>query len=290
MTGKIIKGVAGDYTVIDPGDKRYICRAKGIFRKNGITPLIGDNVEFEILSETEGNILKILPRKNSLIRPACANVDQVLLVFAAASPEPNFNLLDRFLIMMQKQSVSTVLCFNKTDIADDVRLKILAQNYEASGVKVIFASVKNAEGTEEILEALEGKTTILAGPSGVGKSSMMNLLSPGTVFEVGDLSERIGRGKQTTRHTELVELHNGTYLCDSPGFSSIYLEGIDHKELKNYFPEFEQISGKCRFLSCNHISEPDCAVKEAVADGRISKVRYDNYCLLYNELKSKAKF
>ena len=290
MTGKIIKGVAGDYTVITPDDKRYICRAKGIFRKNGITPLIGDNVEIEILSETEGNILSIGKRRNSLIRPACANVDQVLLVFAATSPEPNFNLLDRFLIMMQKQSVSTVLLFNKTDIADDVRLKILAQNYEASGVKVIFASILNKEGTDAIREVLEGKTTILAGPSGVGKSSMMNLMSPENSFEVGELSERIGRGKQTTRHTELVELHNGTYLCDSPGFSSIYLEGIDHKELKNYFPEFEPYFEKCRFLSCNHISEPDCAVKEAVADGRISKIRYENYCTLYNELKNKQRY
>ena len=290
MTGKIIKGVAGDYTVITPDDKRYICRAKGIFRKNGITPLIGDNVEIEILSETEGNILSIGKRRNSLIRPACANVDQVLLVFAATSPEPNFNLLDRFLIMMQKQSVSTVLLFNKTDIADDVRLKILAQNYEASGVKVIFASILNKEGTDAIHEVLEGKTTILAGPSGVGKSSMMNLMSPENSFEVGELSERIGRGKQTTRHTELVELHNGTYLCDSPGFSSIYLEGIDHKELKNYFPEFEPYFEKCRFLSCNHINEPDCAVKEAVADGRISKIRYENYCTLYNELKNKQRY
>ena len=290
MTGKIIKGVAGDYTVITADDKRYICRAKGIFRKNGITPLIGDNAEFEILSEEEGNILKILPRKNSLIRPACANVDQVLLVFAAVSPEPNFNLLDRFLIMMQKQSVSTVLCFNKTDIADDVRMKILSQNYEAAGVKVIFVSVLNNEGTDEIKEVLKGKTTILAGPSGVGKSSMMNLLSPEAVFEVGDLSERIGRGKQTTRHTELVELEPGTYLCDSPGFSSIYLEGIDYKDLKNYFPEFEPYSDKCRFLSCNHISEPDCAVKEAVAEGKISKIRYDNYCVLFDDLKSKQRF
>lgn len=290
MTGKIIKGVAGDYTVISETGVKYICRAKGIFRKNGITPLIGDNVEIEILSPEEGNILKILERKNSLIRPACANIDQVLVVFAAASPEPNLNLLDRFLIMMEKQSVKAVLCFNKTDIAKDERLKLLAENYAASGMRVLFASVLKGEGIEEIREVLRGKTTILAGPSGVGKSSLMNRLFPEGRFEVGALSERIGRGKQTTRHTELVETEKDTYLCDSPGFSSIYIEGIDYRNLKGYFPEFENLKSECRFLTCNHIDEPDCAVKEAVKNGLLSRNRYESYCILFNELKKTNGF
>ena len=290
MTGKIIKGVAGDYTVISETGVKYICRAKGIFRKNGITPLIGDNVEIEILSPEEGNILKILERKNSLIRPACANIDQVLVVFAAASPEPNLNLLDRFLIMMEKQSVKAVLCFNKTDIAKDERLKLLAENYAASGMRVLFASVLKGEGIEEIREVLRGKTTILAGPSGVGKSSLMNRLFPEGRFEVGALSERIGRGKQTTRHTELVETEKDTYLCDSPGFSSIYIEGIDYRNLKGYFPEFENLKSECRFLTCNHIDEPDCAVKEAVKNGLLSRNRYESYCVLFNELKKTNGF
>ena len=290
MTGKIIKGVAGDYTVISETGVKYICRAKGIFRKNGITPLIGDNVEIEILSPEEGNILKILERKNSLIRPACANIDQVLVVFAAASPEPNLNLLDRFLIMMEKQSVKAVLCFNKTDIAKDERLKLLAENYAASGMRVLFASVLKGEGIEEIREVLRGKTTILAGPSGVGKSSLMNRLFPEGCVEVGALSERIGRGKQTTRHTELVETEKDTYLCDSPGFSSIYIEGIDYRNLKDYFPEFENLKSECRFLTCNHIDEPDCAVKEAVKNGLLSRNRYESYCILFNELKKTNGF
>lgn len=290
MTGKIIKGVAGDYTVISETGVKYICRAKGIFRKNGITPLIGDNVEIEILSPEEGNILKILERKNSLIRPACANIDQVLVVFAAASPEPNLSLLDRFLIMMEKQSVKAVLCFNKTDIAKDERLKLLAENYAASGMRVLFASVLKGEGIEEIREVLRGKTTILAGPSGVGKSSLMNRLFPEGRFEVGALSERIGRGKQTTRHTELVETEKDTYLCDSPGFSSIYIEGIDYRNLKDYFPEFENLKSECRFLTCNHIDEPDCAVKEAVKNGLLSRNRYESYCILFNELKKTNGF
>ncbi|MCR5204372.1 MAG: ribosome small subunit-dependent GTPase A [Lachnospiraceae bacterium] len=290
MTGKIIKGVAGDYTVISETGVKYICRAKGIFRKNGITPLIGDNVEIEILSPEEGNILKILERKNSLIRPACANIDQVLVVFAAASPEPNLNLLDRFLIMMEKQSVKAVLCFNKTDIVKDERLKLLAENYAASGMRVLFASVLKGEGIEEIREVLRGKTTILAGPSGVGKSSLMNRLFPEGRFEVGALSERIGRGKQTTRHTELVETEKDTYLCDSPGFSSIYIEGIDYRNLKDYFPEFENLKSECRFLTCNHIDEPDCAVKEAVKNGLLSRNRYESYCILFNEMKKTNGF
>ncbi len=290
MVGKIVKGVAGDYTVVSENGKKFVCRAKGIFRKNKISPLIGDNVEFEALNDEEGNIIKILERKNSLIRPACANVDQVMVVFAAASPEPNLNLLDRFLIMMQKQSVSAVLCFNKKDIADNERLRSLAENYEASGMKIVFASILKSEGIEEIRELLKGKTTILAGPSGVGKSSMVNILAPNEIMEVGDLSEKIARGKQTTRHTELVEIGTDTFLCDSPGFSSLYLEDIDYRDLKNFYPEFDEYSGGCRFLTCNHINEPDCAVKAAVQEGKIGASRYENYCLLFNELKQKKGY
>ena len=290
MVGKIVKGVAGDYTVVAENGKKFVCRAKGIFRKNKISPLIGDNVEFEALNDEEGNIIKILERKNSLIRPACANVDQVMVVFAAASPEPNLNLLDRFLIMMQKQSVSAVLCFNKKDIADNERLRSLAENYEASGMKIVFASILKSEGIEEIRELLKGRTTILAGPSGVGKSSMVNILAPNEIMEVGDLSEKIARGKQTTRHTELVEIGTDTFLCDSPGFSSLYLEDIDYRDLKNFYPEFDEYSGGCRFLTCNHINEPDCAVKAAVQEGKIGASRYENYCLLFNELKQKKGY
>lgn len=290
MVGKIVKGVAGDYTVVAENGQKFVCRAKGIFRKNKISPLIGDNVEFEALNDEEGNIIKILERKNSLIRPACANVDQVMVVFAAASPEPNLNLLDRFLIMMQKQSVSAVLCFNKKDIADNERLRSLAENYEASGMKIVFASILKSEGIEEIRELLKGKTTILAGPSGVGKSSMVNILAPNEIMEVGDLSEKIARGKQTTRHTELVEIGTDTFLCDSPGFSSLYLEDIDYRDLKNFYPEFDEYSGGCRFLTCNHINEPDCAVKAAVQEGKIGASRYENYCLLFNELKQKKGY
>ena len=291
MFGKIIKGVAGSYNVVTADGTVFLCKARGLFRKNGITPLVGNNTEFEVTDEkeNEGNIIRILDRKNELIRPACANVDQVLVVFAAADPEPNFNLLDRFLIMMKKQGVDSVICFNKKDIAESGKLESIAKNYEAGGFLVIYTSVLKGEGREKIEEVLKGRTTILAGPSGVGKSSMMNMLSPDAGMEVGVLSEKIKRGKQTTRHTELIALGDDTYLCDSPGFSSIYLTDIDAKDLKNYFPEFNPYSDKCRFLTCSHINEPDCAVKEALAAGSISKMRYENYCLLYNELKSRKR-
>lgn len=291
MTGRIVKGIAGFYYIKTENGETYECKAKGIFRKDRMTPLVGDYVTVEVLDEAEktGSITDILERKNALIRPASANVDQALVVFAAAEPEPNLNLLDRFLIMMQKQDIPTVVCFNKTDMVNDADIQLLASNYEACGVTVLFTSVLNDEGIDRIREVLKGKTTILAGPSGVGKSSMMNLLAPEANMETGVLSEKIKRGKQTTRHTELIALGEDTYLCDSPGFGSMYLFDIDYKDLKFYFKEFGEYENECRFLSCNHINEPVCGVKNALGAGKISKSRYTNYSLLYKELKEAAK-
>lgn len=291
MQGRIIKGVAGEYCV-DSGDKGiFTCKARGRFRKDKITPLVGDICEFEVSDEAEreGNIIDILPRKNSLIRPAAANVDQAVVVFAAVKPEPNFNLLDRFLVMMQKQNIHTVICFNKIDIAQDQRLELLKNTYLRCGHEVLFMSVKEKEGTELLKELLKNKISVLAGPSGVGKSSLMNLLAPSAGMEVGDLSVKIDRGKQTTRHTELIKIEENTYLCDTPGFTSLYVTDIDKEELREYFVEFDDYSSDCRFISCRHINEPNCGVRTAVSSGAVSSIRYENYCAMYRELDEQSK-
>lgn len=291
MQGKIIKGIAGFFYVDCRNGEVYTCKAKGGFRKDKITPLVGDDVEFEVTkSETmEGNIVDILPRRNSLIRPATANIDQALVVFAAAKPDPNFNLLDRFLVMMQKQNIHTIVCFNKIDIVSDDDISLLRSTYELCGHDVMFMSVREGEGIEAIKEVLAGKTTVLAGPSGVGKSSLMNLMAPEANMETGELSQKIERGKQTTRHTELIKIAPETYLCDTPGFTSLYVTDIDKDEIRDYFVEFDQYKDMCRFDSCRHLKEPGCAVKEALSEGKISKIRYENYCLMYNELEKQEK-
>ena len=291
MQGKIIKGISGFYYVDTGADGLYTCRAKGVFRNEKITPLVGDNVVIEITSEEkkEGNVIDILERSNSLIRPAAANVDQALVVFAAAKPDPNFNLLDRFLVMMQKQGIHTVVCFNKTDIVGDADIERLKTAYELCGHELLFISVRDEVGIDAIRHVLQGKTTVLAGPSGVGKSSLMNLLSPGANMVTGELSKKIDRGKQTTRHTELIRIAEGTYLCDTPGFTSLYVTDIAKDELRDYFVEFNAYRDSCRFDTCRHIKEPGCAVKAALEAGSISRIRYENYCMMFEELEKQER-
>lgn len=292
MTGKIVKSVAGFFYVDTKENGVYTCRAKGAFRHDGVTPLVGDDVEIDVTDSAKltGNVVSVNTRKNSLIRPNVANVDQALVVFAAAKPEPNLNLLDRFLISMQKQGIPAVICFNKSDIVSDDEIHLLSEAYSLCGHKVIPMSVLKKQGTDEVFEALRGKTTVLAGPSGVGKSSLMNELCPGANMETGDLSKKIERGKQTTRHTELVKIAEDSFLIDTPGFSSLFVTDIKVEELKNYFPEFAKHEASCRFLSCMHLKEPECGVKEALAGGLISRIRYENYCQLYEELKGQKNY
>lgn len=291
MQGKIIRGIGGFYYVHN-GSHIYECKAKGIFRKDGIKPLVGDDVLMEIISEDKliGNITKILPRKSEIIRPAVANVDQAMIIFAIQKPDPNFNLLDRFLIYMQQKGLPCIICFNKQDIATEEEKVKIAESYEQSGCKVIFSSVLEEDGIEEIRKLLEHKTTTVAGPSGVGKSSLINKLQDGTYMETGAISTKIDRGKHTTRHSEMIAINDDTYILDTPGFSSLSLFDMEKSELKEYYSEFAKYEEECKFMDCIHQNEPQCGVKDAVEKGLISRLRYDNYLLLLEELASKRKY
>lgn len=293
MRGKIIKGIAGSYYVHTQEDARiYECRAKGIFRYQSIKPLVGDDVEINTDDQPEGfgTIVKILPRKSELIRPAVANVDQAMVIFAAAEPDPNLNLLDRFLAMMKRQKIDTVICFNKIDKVTKEKIDYLYEAYCKSGSRLVFMSLLTDEGLDGLKQLLKGKTTVLAGPSGVGKSTLINRLSPTANMQTGEISRKIKRGRHTTRHSELIFVREDSYVMDTPGFSSLCIDEIDKDELKNYYPEFSVYQGNCRFSGCSHRSEPGCAVKEALAKNEISKVRYENYLILYEKLNSIKRY
>ena len=229
MTGKIIKGIGGFYYVVCENGVTYECKAKGVFRNRKIKPLVGDNVEIEILDAEKnlGNIEDILPRFNWLNRPAVANVDQTVIIFAVSAPAPNFNLLDRFLINMEQHEVPTIICFNKIDLEGFRQSEDICRSYTKSGYEVLFISAESGYGINTLEAVIKGKTTVFAGPSGVGKSSTLNSLFPDANVQTGGLSEKIQRGKHTTRHSELMFVDDDTYIMDTPGFSSLYTEGIE---------------------------------------------------------------
>ena len=292
MQGKIIKGIAGFYYIYAEDGNVYECKAKGIFRKDNFKPLVVDNVEITVLNEEEkeGSVTSILPRRNSLIRPAVANVDQAFLIFAMENPKPNFLLLDRFLIMMEQQGIPVVICFNKKDVGEKEEMEKLYEIYTGCGYRVVLSSTYEGEGMDEIHEILKGKTTVVAGPSGVGKSSITNCMQGEVQMETGEISKKLKRGKHTTRHSQVIPVEKNTFLVDTPGFSSLYLTDMKEEELRDYFPEFVMYEPQCRFQGCMHIHEPGCAVKEALSEGEISQQRYDNYLALYEELKEKRRY
>lgn len=292
MTGRIIKGIAGVYDIYGEDGKLYECKAKGVFRIKGIKPLVGDSVVFSVLDEEKciGNIEDILPRRSELLRPAAANVDQVLIVFAAAKPAPNLNLLDRFLIRMGLEELSVLIGFNKCELVGEEQQKALEELYRSAGYPVYFFSVKENIGLDCLGKVFEGRITAFAGPSGVGKSSLTNYLCPEAEMETGDISRKIGRGRHTTRHAELFVVKDGTYIMDTPGFSSLYVNEIVATELWKYFPEMKREEKNCRFTGCVHMEEPDCGVKNAVKDGLIKKQRYESYRQLYTELSAIKRY
>lgn len=292
MQGKIVKGISGSYYVFVAGTGIYECKAKGVFRNKKIKPLVGDNVEIVILDEIKkiGNVEQILPRKNELIRPAVSNIDMALVIFAAAKPDPSFNLLDRFLCMMEYQHVPVTICFNKCDLITEEKKAELEAIYKPAGYDIIFTSAKENENIDALKALLQGKTTAVAGPSGVGKSSLVNQLQDTVFMETGAISQKIERGKHTTRHSEIIPIGEDAYIMDTPGFSSMDVPGFEKEDLWTCYPEFVPFEPNCRFIGCSHIKEPDCGVKDALEEGKISRVRYDNYVLLYEEIKQMRKY
>ena len=288
INGKIIKGIGGFYYV-DTENGLYECRARGIFRKNKITPLVGDRVSISVVDEEnkKGVVEEIEERDTELVRPPIANVDKALIVFAIKNPSPNLSLLDRFIVLAEKENLEIVIVFTKVDLdTDGELLGELKDIYEVSGYKVISVSNKLKLNIDKIKEELKENTVVFAGPSGVGKSSLLNEVDKNFELKTGEVSDKIKRGKHTTRHSELLKLECGGMVADTPGFSSLTLDDIDESELKEYFIEFDKYD-ECRFGSrCIHENEPSCAVKEAVENGDISKKRYEIYIQLLNEIRS----
>ena len=279
MQGIIVKGIGGFYYIKAADNNVYECKARGVFRNEKITPVIGDNVEIDI-KNGKGSIVKIFERRNELIRPSVANTDMLVLVVAAASPSPNMPLIDKMLINAQINGIEPIICINKTDLSDGGEI---AEIYKKAGFCVLRVCAEKNEGIEDLKKVITGKVSAFAGLSGVGKSSILSIIL-GDTLETGAVSEKILRGRHTTRHVELFELDGGGFVFDTPGFSSLEVYGIKASELQEYFPETEKYRNNCRFRGCMHINEPDCAVKEAVNDGIISTSRYESYKMLYEQL------
>lgn len=293
ITGRIIRGIAGFYYV-DTADYGVVeCHARGILRKDKTKPLVGDTVILEILpdEDAKGHIVSVNDRINSLYRPEVANVDQVVIVFAMEKPAPNLMLLDKFLIMPNANDIPCHIVFNKKDLVSTERINELKDAYSAFGGKVIPISAKDESDVDNIKHLLEGKVTVLAGPSGVGKSTLINAVVGKQLMETGEISQKLMRGKHTTRRSELFKISGDTYIMDTPGFTSFELtEDVTKDNLSSYYTEFFEYEGKCRFLPCSHTHEPGCAVKSAVNENCISQIRYDNYNKIYEELKNRRVY
>ncbi len=287
MNGKIIKLLSGVYTVVTP-EGEYLCRAKGSFRNEGVSPVPGDNVEIMTLPDHTGRIEKILERKNYMIRPNVANVDVLCYVSAFSQPTPFPFTIDKMLIIAQNQGINPVLVFNKLDLPDQDNVAEIAALYQNLGYTVYCVSASSGEGISQLREELQNKTVIFAGNTGVGKSSLLNVLYPSLNLETGEVSQKLGRGRHTTRHIELYPV-NGALIGDTPGFGALELEGynIERTDLSSYFPEFQAYVTDCPYLDCAHFNERECAVRNAVENGEINEGRYESYRQIFQFLKGE---
>ncbi|MFB6497484.1 ribosome small subunit-dependent GTPase A [Bacillus haynesii] len=287
--GKIIKALSGFYYVLD-SDQIIQCRGRGVFRKNKVTPLVGDDVVYQADNDKEGYILEIKDRFNELVRPPISNVDQAVLVFSAKEPTFSTSLLDRFLVLVEAADIRPIICITKMDLVDDDSLKErihqYAEDYRNIGYSVYLTSMENGSGIEDIIPHFQDKITVFAGQSGVGKSSLLNAISPDLELKTAGISAHLGRGKHTTRHVELIDI-NGGLVADTPGFSSLEFAGIEAEDLGSAFLEIGEKSAECKFRGCLHLKEPNCAVKRAVENGEIAQYRYDHYVEFLTEIKDR---
>jgi ribosome biogenesis GTPase / thiamine phosphate phosphatase len=286
--GKILKALSGFYYVIN-GSEIVQCRGRGVFRKNKITPLVGDEVVFQAENELEGYILEVKERKNELVRPPIANVDQALLVFSAVEPSFSTALLNRFLVLVEYNSIRPLIVITKMDLTNDkeqIQIHKYADEYRTIGYNVLLTSSETEAGLEELFPHLEGKISVFAGQSGVGKSSLLNALKPDLDLKTDIISSHLGRGKHTTRHVELIKVANGL-VADTPGFSSLEFTDIEQEDLNYCFPEFERASEDCKFRGCLHLAEPKCAVKLGVENGTIPEYRYSDYKDFIQEIRDR---
>jgi len=298
MQGLIVKGIGGFYYV-DSENSIYECKGKGAFKNEGIKLQVGDEVEISEVPLSkeardrgilhEGVINSILPRKNEFIRPPIVNVDTLLITLACVSPEPNFALIDKFLVMAEMKEEEAIIVIKKCDLVNEDKLNELKSIYEDE-YKVIACSSKTGQGIDELKEAIEGKISAFSGPSGVGKSSILNLLHPAAQMETGEISKRTDRGKHTTRHVEIFKTPGGGMVYDTPGFTSFEIMEADENELQLFYPKIEKIRATCKYDNCRHIKEPDCAVRQAVRDGVLNKQRYLSYKQNYLEIVETKKY
>ncbi|EGL82602.1 ribosome biogenesis GTPase RsgA [Caldalkalibacillus thermarum TA2.A1] len=285
LQGRIIKALAGYYYVLDHSGKVWQCRARGVFKKKGLQPLVGDVVQFESVSEREGWVTQLKDRKNRLVRPPIANVDQALLVFSVKEPSFSSFLLDRMLVTVEKARIRPLICFTKLDLCpDDKNIQAAINVYQQLGYQICQTSSVSGEGIDDLMKLLRGKITVLAGQSGVGKSTLLNLLCPQAELETGEVSDKLGRGRHTTRHVELLQLPGGGLVADTPGFSQLDFKDIEPEELAACFVEFRAYMEACKFRGCLHRDEPGCAVKSAVAQGEIDSGRYTHYLQFLDEI------
>lgn len=289
LEGVIVKGIGGFYYV-ETAKGLIECRARGVFRKRKITPLIGDRVTIDENQDGTGYVTEIKDRETEFFRPPVANVSQCVVVFAMKNPDPNLWLVDRFILLAESQNVNIVICITKVDLETAEEVAKLKMIYEKAGFRVILINNKAGEGIEELRKELQDEITVFAGPSGAGKSSLLNNVDPRLKLQTGDVSDKTKRGKHTTRHVELFKLETGGYVLDTPGFSSMDIAYIGEEEVKDYFRDFEQPSQECKYRGCMHIGEPHCKIKEMVEHGEISANRYEHYLDFVKELKDNRRY